>query len=255
MCVGTFAAPTAPCSGAAVAAKPAAMCKAATDLDLICSEDIGGKIRREYAPACLAAAARAATRRWSCCINELAKRDFPTLSDACLGCYTASVACTLAELPGACSVDANSAACVTCQTTKGCLSAFFTCSGLPGGPTGPDGGADTAPDTGGTTDAAASTPPVDAPRHGRGHRDRHRQRRVTRAWALAAVCGGVLAAAGRRARAGTTPRCCTPPATWAWAARPSASSRIPRRCSTTPPAWGTSRGSRRWGTSRCCWRT
>jgi hypothetical protein len=159
MCVGTFAATNRTSLGAAVATKPAAQCKAATDLDLICSQDIGGKIRRDYAVACLPTLA-GGQANVVMCINELAKRDFPALSDACLGCYSASVACTLQNCLASCSIDANSAACITCQTTNGCLSTFFTCSGLPGGPTAPP--PDSGTDVGGTTDGGVDAP-VDAP--------------------------------------------------------------------------------------------
>jgi hypothetical protein len=159
MCVGTFAATNRTALGAAVATKPAAQCKAATDLDLICSQDIGGKIRRDYAVACLPTLA-GGPANVIMCINDLAKRDFPALSDACLGCYSASVACTLQNCLASCSIDANSAACITCQTTNGCLSTFFTCSGLPGGPTAPP--PDSGTDVGGTTDGGVDAP-VDAP--------------------------------------------------------------------------------------------
>jgi hypothetical protein len=163
MCVGTFAATNRTSLGAAVATKPAAQCKAATDLDLICSQDIGGKIRRDYAVACLPTLA-GGQATVVMCINELAKRDFPALSDACLGCYSASVACTLQNCLASCSIDANSAACITCQTTNGCLSTFFTCSGLPGGPTAPppDSGTDVGGTTDGGVDAPGDAPPADA---------------------------------------------------------------------------------------------
>jgi hypothetical protein len=164
MCVGTFASLNRTALGAAVAAKSAAMCKGTADLDLICTQDIGGKIRREYAVACLPTLAPpGGPDAVIGCINMLAKRDFPGLSDGCLGCYSASVACTLQNCLGSCSVDANSPACLTCQTTYGCLSTFFTCSGLPGGPTGPTPDAATT-DTGSTTDTGTgSDTPVDAP--------------------------------------------------------------------------------------------
>jgi hypothetical protein len=161
MCIGSFASLSRTSLGALV--KPEGMCKASGDLDLICREDIGGKIRREYAVACLPTLAGGQANVIAC-INMLAKRDFPALTDGCLGCYSASVACTLQNCLAACSIDANSMACVMCQTTNGCLSTFFTCSGLPGGGTTPtpDGGADAAPDTGGTPDGGADSP-VDAP--------------------------------------------------------------------------------------------
>jgi hypothetical protein len=162
MCVGTFAATNRTALGAVVATKPQAQCKAAADLDLICREDIGGRFRREFAVACLPTL-MGGPANVILCINELAKREYPTLSDACLGCYSASVACTLQNCLASCSVDATSAACISCQTTNGCLSTFFTCSGLPGGPTAPpaDGGVDVAPDLGGQDGGVDA--PVDAP--------------------------------------------------------------------------------------------
>jgi hypothetical protein len=161
-CVGTFASTNRTVLGAAVAAKPTAMCKASADLDLICTQDIGGQIRNNYAKACLLALPGGNDAVISC-INEGVKRDFPTLSAGCLSCYTASVACTLEKCLVACSADATSAPCLTCQTNMGCIAAFFNCSGLPGGPPGPDGGTADAPaDTGGTPDGGADSP-VDAP--------------------------------------------------------------------------------------------
>jgi len=158
MCVGTFASINRTTLGAAVAAKPTAMCKSTTDLDLICTRDIGGTIRREYAAACLGVVA-GGNAAVVACVNDLAKRDFKELSDGCLGCYSASVACTLVNCFDECVPAATSQACVTCQTTKGCLGTFFTCSGLPGGPAGP------APDAGPDTTTPADAPvdsPVDA---------------------------------------------------------------------------------------------
>jgi hypothetical protein len=159
-CVGTFAQTNRTVLGAAT--KADGMCKSATDLDLICSQDIGGTIRRDYAVACLGTL-MGGNAAVVACINDLAKRDFKTLSDGCLGCYSASVACTLQNCLMECATAATSKACTDCQTAKGCLPAFFACSGLPGGPTPTtDGGADTAPDTAPTTDAGVDAP-VDAP--------------------------------------------------------------------------------------------
>jgi hypothetical protein len=157
MCIGTFAATNRTLLGAAVATKPEAKCKASADLDLICSSDIGGKIRNEYAAGCLVNLQQGNAAVVSC-IEEGVKRDFKELSAGCLSCYTASVVCTLDNCRVACGTAPSSSACVTCQTVNGCLAAFFTCSGLPGGPTTPpaDGGTDTAPDT-------AVDHPADAP--------------------------------------------------------------------------------------------
>lgn len=162
MCVGTFASTNRTVLGAAVAMKPEAKCKSTADLDLICSADIGGRIRNEYARGCLGSLSLGNDAVISC-ITEGVKREFPALSSDCLGCYTASVACSLEKCLVAC-MDATSSACMTCQLNMGCLSAFFACSGLPGGPPGPtpDGGTDTSPDTTTTPDGGVDSP-VDAP--------------------------------------------------------------------------------------------
>jgi hypothetical protein len=53
------------------------------------------------------------------------------LSDACGGCYVGSVRCTAVNCLASCAVDAASDACVTCRADNGCVSGFYTCSGLP----------------------------------------------------------------------------------------------------------------------------
>ncbi len=53
------------------------------------------------------------------------------LSDACGGCYVGSVRCTAVNCLSSCAVDAASEACVTCRADNGCVSGFYTCSGLP----------------------------------------------------------------------------------------------------------------------------
>ncbi len=53
------------------------------------------------------------------------------LSDDCGGCYVGSVRCTAVNCLASCAVDAASDACVTCRADNGCVSGFYTCSGLP----------------------------------------------------------------------------------------------------------------------------
>jgi hypothetical protein len=64
-----------------------------------------------------------------------------------------------------CVADPNSAACMTCQVTKGCFGTFFTCSGLPSGATPPpvDASPDAVVDAGPKVDATADANKVDAP--------------------------------------------------------------------------------------------
>jgi hypothetical protein len=52
------------------------------------------------------------------------------MSSSCATCYADFVSCTVAKCLGPCLADPNGAACLTCQETKGCRSAFNDCSGL-----------------------------------------------------------------------------------------------------------------------------
>ncbi len=154
-CIGTFAATNRTSLGAAVATKPEAKCRASADLDLICSADIGGRIRNEIAPGCLVNLQQG-NAAVVACIEVGVRSVVGPISDGCLSCYTASVVCSLDNCRVACGTAPASPACMTCQAMNGCIAAFFACSGLPGGPTTPpaDGGTDT------TTPADA---PVDSP--------------------------------------------------------------------------------------------
>jgi hypothetical protein len=147
MCTGTFASLNRTALGAAT--KPTGMCKASDDLDLICTEDLGGQIRGKYAMTCLTLLPNKTMVVE--CFNELVKRDYPKLSAGCLGCYTGSVLCTVDNCLGECASNPSAAACTQCQLTKGCLGNFFACSGLPSGSV-------PLPDAGG-----GDTPAVDAP--------------------------------------------------------------------------------------------
>lgn len=165
-CIGTFAGTNRTMLGAA--SRPGGMCNNPTDLDLVCMADIGGQIRTNYARACLPALTVGGNAAVVSCIEMGVKRDF-NLSAGCLSCYTGSIVCTLEKCLIPCSQDATSTACSTCQAQMGCLSQFFTCSGLPGGGPAPDGGADAGGDVrpaDGGTDAAVdggTDAPVDAP--------------------------------------------------------------------------------------------
>jgi hypothetical protein len=50
------------------------------------------------------------------------------ISEGCSGCYVATIACTISNCIPAC-LDAASEACQTCQVEKGCISAFYACTG------------------------------------------------------------------------------------------------------------------------------
>ena len=52
------------------------------------------------------------------------------ISDACGGCYTATVKCTFDNCLAQCAADPSSDACGTCQEENNCITDFYTCSGL-----------------------------------------------------------------------------------------------------------------------------
>jgi hypothetical protein len=55
----------------------------------------------------------------------------PGLSDECVACTGATVACGAAFCTDKCVSDTNAPACIECRCVNGCTPAFDTCSGLP----------------------------------------------------------------------------------------------------------------------------
>jgi hypothetical protein len=55
----------------------------------------------------------------------------PGLSDECVACTGATVACGAANCTNFCVNDTNDPACIACRCEFGCTPAFDTCSGLP----------------------------------------------------------------------------------------------------------------------------
>jgi hypothetical protein len=53
------------------------------------------------------------------------------LSDSCVDCYVADVACARDLCFAECGLTPTSAACGQCRADKGCAAAFYGCSGLP----------------------------------------------------------------------------------------------------------------------------
>ena len=167
MCKGGFSSVNRAQLGAATS--PTGMCATPGDLDIICNNDVAMKTR-DCGSGCLVTVTAADPAAFLVCVSNCVALAHP-LTAGCLGCYTQSVSCTLSKCLGPCAADPSSTACMTCQATNNCLSAFFSCSGLPSGQPpadggagdgGADGGADGGTD-GSTTDAAAvDAPPADA---------------------------------------------------------------------------------------------
>jgi hypothetical protein len=66
-----------------------------------------------------------------CVLEALKSSEDPSPSDACLGCYIASVACVQERCLADCLEDPNSMKCIQCRFDEGCTPEFFACTGLP----------------------------------------------------------------------------------------------------------------------------
>jgi hypothetical protein len=66
-----------------------------------------------------------------CVLDALKASEDPSPSDACLGCYIASIACVQERCLAECLGDPNDMKCVQCRFDKECTQEFFACSGLP----------------------------------------------------------------------------------------------------------------------------
>jgi hypothetical protein len=151
MCTGTFSALNRAQLGALT--MPAGMCASASDLNLICTNNI-----RDLAASC---GKNSCLGMGASCINACLKPQV-ALSDPCLGCYSAAVLCVEMKCLGDCLADPSAPACTLCQVQQGCLRDFFACSGLPGAPSSDGGAGDAAgsPD-GGAGDATGDTATMD----------------------------------------------------------------------------------------------
>ncbi len=149
-CVGTFNMLTRTQLGAAT--MPTGQCAAAADLNIICSRDV-----RAITGACGQSCFLGGMADVPACTNMcVAKELDPDLSAGCSNCYTNAVVCTLNNCASPCAADPSSSTCISCQANAGCLSTFFSCSGLPGAqPPRPDAGADASSMDATTTDATA----------------------------------------------------------------------------------------------------
>jgi hypothetical protein len=164
-CTGTFMGITQAQLGAAIAASTGdKKCNTSADVAAICTGNIAS-----IAGMCGVGCATMPQAQVPACISACLKEK-TTLSDACGGCYAATVLCTQMNCLAQCIANPAAAMCTQCQIDKGCRGAFITCTGLPTGPA-PDGGApsdgggvDAAAGDGGTVDAAGDTaPPSDMP--------------------------------------------------------------------------------------------
>lgn len=155
MCKGTFASMNR--ARLAMFTSPTGKCAAPVDLDIICNNDLGG-ITRNCGLTCFNAAPT--TDPTACTKACVATEVKAAVSDPCSSCYTTAVICSINNCAAECVADSASSGCIACQQIKGCLPAFFQCSGLPGGVPvqgdagAPDAGADAPVDAGGQADAS-----------------------------------------------------------------------------------------------------
>jgi hypothetical protein len=154
-CMGTFAFATRAQLGAG--AKSAGKCASAADLDVICSNDVGGRVRALGGACFIQNPTGGEAALAMCTITALKADTVPDPSDACLGCYLGVTGCTLANCRTECAADPTASMCLQCQIAKGCLPTFYACSGLPTPPGFPvsDGGAGDGGDGGVQSDAEA----------------------------------------------------------------------------------------------------
>jgi hypothetical protein len=147
ICTGTFAG--VPLSQLQLAtAASMKMCAAASDVQLICTQNIA-MVAGTCGVGCVGMG--------EACINTCIRNMIP-LSQGCASCYVGTVACTQAMCLTECINNPAAEVCTNCQIQKGCRAAFFACSGLPGGAPAGDGGAGdggVAGDGGAATDGAA----------------------------------------------------------------------------------------------------
>jgi hypothetical protein len=139
MCVGAYA--SIDSEQFAASANSTGACFNESDLLVACVVDLSS-IVGGCGLSCFGMNMNATPEELGACTATCVKNSPATVtdpSDQCLDCYVQSVGCTLAMCKNDCLGGASSPSCVQCRATKGCTSAFFTCSGLPVPPT-PDGG-------------------------------------------------------------------------------------------------------------------
>jgi hypothetical protein len=124
-CKGVYAAWTA---SELEAAATAGACE--DDAAVVCGRDLNfeaglrGKACFEENPDDSAALAE-------CTLEALKSTGASNPSDACLGCYIASLACVQERCLSDCLADPTAQVCIDCRAREGCTQEFFDCSGLP----------------------------------------------------------------------------------------------------------------------------
>lgn len=108
-------------------------CSGDSDLADLCNQDLAG-LGASCGKTCLLQAKSDDASQAACvsaCIDQGFSSGATPLSDGCMSCYTADVACARKNCLGPCATNPTSSTCQQCRIDMGCLPAFYDCSGAP----------------------------------------------------------------------------------------------------------------------------
>ncbi|HET7545137.1 MAG TPA: hypothetical protein VFK05_34970 [Polyangiaceae bacterium] len=113
-------------------AQPDKGCSASADLATVCANDLP-VIGAMCGGGCLGMGNDAQQAECiAVCINDaLTHAKAQPLSEDCMNCYIADIACARDKCLTPCAVNPAGAECAACRVEKGCVEAFYDCSGLP----------------------------------------------------------------------------------------------------------------------------
>jgi hypothetical protein len=106
-------------------------CAGASDVTAICTNDVT-TAAEECGGACYKMAPTSTGAMQDACTSScLASMVTPALSADCMGCYVTDVGCARDHCLVQCGIAPTSKTCADCRETNGCVSAFYSCAGVP----------------------------------------------------------------------------------------------------------------------------
>lgn len=102
------------------------------DVSTICANDLP-KIGASCGAGCLGMGddAQQAACIATCVNSALTDAKAKPLSEDCMGCYINDIACARDKCLMPCALNPGGEECALCRIEKGCVAAFYECSGLP----------------------------------------------------------------------------------------------------------------------------